>query len=133
MTSTTTQLGSEFVKNATNSFLSGIDTGTKMAYQIWWGALISFLSQHTIGVIVALVAIFIIALVRAVMGRWGMFGSVLYNYLYFGLLFFVGLIWGSDVFVSDFFHLACTIILYPICYYVVGQILDKSGLRRRRF
>jgi hypothetical protein len=100
---------------------------------MWWNALISFLHQHWMAVIIILAAVFITALIRALMGRWGMLGSVLYNYLYFGILFVVGLVWGSDVFVSDYLHLACTAILWPVCYFLVGWILDKSGLRERIF
>ena len=72
-----------------------------------------------------------IAFALALMGRWGMLGSVLYHYLYFGILFVVGLIKGPEIFVSEYFEIACAIILYPICYFTVGTILDKTGIHKR--
>jgi len=110
---------------------SALVEATKTVYQIYWDTLISFLSKHWIAVTLLAVIILIIALVKAILGRWGMLGSILYHYFYFGILLIVGLIWGSNIFVSDFFHLACTILLYPACYFLVGVILNKTGLRTR--
>jgi hypothetical protein len=64
------------------------------------------------------------------MGRWGGLGSFLYNFFYFGILLVIGLISGSEVFVDDYFNVACAIILYPICYVLSGMILDKMRVRR---
>jgi hypothetical protein len=130
MTSTSTLFGPEFAKNTVNMFLNAVDEGTKQAARIFWDILKSFLIDHWLAVIVVLFIILVIAIFRAIMGRWGMLGHVLYNYLYFGVLFVIGLIWGPEVFVNNFFNVACTIIFYPVCYIVVGLILDKVGVRR---
>jgi len=115
------------------SFWNTIDVATKKIYQMLWTALLSFLVQHWIVVLIVLVAILGIAIMKALLGRWGMLGSVLYNYLYFGILFIVGLIFGSDIFVNNWFSVACTLALYPICYAIVGIILEKTGLHRRKY
>jgi hypothetical protein len=116
--------------NFAEKILNAIDEGTKQGYQSLWAALISFLSNHLIIISIVLVAIFIIAVIMALFGRWGILGKILYSYLYFGILLIIGLIWGSNIFVSDFFHLLCAILLYPICYWTVGIILNKAGLKR---
>jgi hypothetical protein len=131
MVSTTTQLGVESAINTMNLLLKIIDEKTKEAYRLYWDVLLSSLSKYWIDVVSILTIILLIALIEAAMGRWGMLGSVLYNYLYFGILFVVGLIWGPDVFVSNFFHVACTLILYPTCYLIVGIFLERTGFRKR--
>jgi hypothetical protein len=134
MTSTTTQLDSEFLKGLFISSLDAFDEGTKMVYQAFWHSLITYLSAHLIAAIFILIVIFVLAIARYLKtGRWAVLGSVLYWYFYLGVLLIIGLIWGSDIFVSDLFHLVGTIILNPICYFIVGVILDKTGLHKQRF
>lgn len=124
MNSTTTL---EF--NFIDVLLKTIDSTTKSVYWVLWNTLLSFLIKHWMVVVTILIVTLIVAIIRAIIGRWGMLGSVLYNYLYFGILFAVGLIWGSDVFVSNWFSVVCTVILYPVCYFVVRLILEKTGLK----
>lgn len=123
---TTTLLPPDFIKD----LFVVVDESTKQTYQSLWNVLMSFLVDYLIIISIVLVVIFIIAVIMALFGRWGMLGKVLYSYIYFGILLIIGLIWGSNIFVSDFFHLLCTIILYPICYWIVGIILNKTGLKR---
>lgn len=126
MNSTTT----EFTINSIDIILKGIDTATKKVYQLFWSTLLSFLTEHWIAILTVLIIILGVAIIRALLGRWSMLGSVLYNYLYFGILFIVGLIFGSDIFVSNWFSVVCSLALYPICYAIVGKILEKIGLRK---
>lgn len=131
MISTTTQFGSSFAKDLIITIIEKSDEVTKKIYQALWHALLSFLAAHLFIVITVLAVIFFIAIGDYIItGRWRMLGSVLYNYLYFGVLLVIGLIWGSDIFVSDIFHLACTAILYPICYLVTRAFLNVTGIRR---
>ena len=96
-----------------------------------WDGLMSFLTSHWLVVLGVLVLVFIGALTRAVLtGRWGMLGSVLYNYLYFGTLFVVGLIFGPEVFANDYFKLVL-VLLYVVCFTLVGMFISKMGFRRR--
>ena len=117
--------------SALQQMLQSIDQGTRNGYRMAWDVYMSLLARHWLVVTIILSAILIIALVRAFAGYWGMLGRVLYNYLYFGTLFVIGLIKGPEVFVSEYFEIICAIILYPVCYFVVGVILERSGLRRR--
>jgi len=126
MNSTATLLPPNFIKD----LLGNIDEITKQTYQSLWNVLISFLVNHLIIISIVLVVIFIITVIMALLGRWDILGKVLYNYIYFGILLIIGLIWGSNILVSDFFHLVCTIILYPICYWTVGIILNKTGFKK---
>ncbi len=88
------------------------------------------LAQHWIAILVGLLAIFVVALVRAfVTGRWAMLGSVVYNYLYFGTLFLIGSIWGPELFANDYFKIVL-VILYVVCFILTGKFLSKIGVRR---
>ncbi len=130
MASTSTLFGPEFAKDIVKMFLNTVNEETKQVVRIFWDILKSFLVDHWLAVMIVFFIILVIAMLKAVMGRWGMLGSVLYNSLYFGTLFIIGLIWGPEIFVGDFFNVACAIILYPVCYFTVGLILDKVGVRR---
>jgi len=113
-----------------DALFKGIETATQQIARILWSALLSFLTAHWFAVLVAIFVIFVVALLKAMLGRWGSLGSFLYNLFYFGILFVIGLIWGSEVFVNNLFNAAVAIILYPICYFITGLILEKTGLRR---
>lgn len=90
MASTTVQFGTEQAIALMNTILKAIDNATKMVYQAYWRTLLSFLSEHLLAILVALIILFFIALAEAITDRWAMLGSVLYNYLYFGILFIIG-------------------------------------------
>jgi hypothetical protein len=112
-----------------NLLFNSIEEGMKQAAQMLWGILMVFLKEHWFAVMIGLLLIFIVVTFKAMLGRWGSLGSFLYNFFYFGTLFVIGLIWGPEVFVNDIFHAACAVLLYPICYFLVGMILEKTGLR----
>src|ERR1700739_2425359 len=104
---TTTPFGPDFVKELIPWLMAQIGDATAHAYRIIWDAFITLLWQHWVITIVVLVLILVAATIRAVTtGRWGWLGSVLYNYLYFGTLFVVGLIWGPEIFANDYFEIA---------------------------
>lgn len=130
MNSTTTQAVPEFIKALIPQILETFDEATRKAYRMLWEIFMSFVVEHWLAILAVLTVVFFIALAQALMGRWGMLGSILYNYLYFGILFVVGLIKGSDIFVSEYFEIVCAIILYPLCYFLVGMILDKTGIHK---
>jgi hypothetical protein len=129
MNYTTTHLGPELVTQIMDQALKSINQGEKMAYQMCWDALMSFLSEHWLAVSLFLFALLVVALVIAFFGRWGMLGSVLYNYLYFGTLFVIGLIWGPVAIAGDIVSILRSVLLYPICYFLVGLFLIKIGVR----
>lgn len=129
MTPTTTPL-LEFVQNMPTLILNAFEEGVKQGAHLLWSVLISTLQQHWRFLMAVFFLIFIVATLKAMIGQWGMLGSVLYNLFYFGTLFIVGLIWGPEVFLNDYFNAACSIILYPVCYFLVGWILRKTGVLR---
>jgi hypothetical protein len=131
MIATSTQFGADLAKNTITLMLRQIDDGTKMAYRAGWHSLLAFLSTHLIAVLLTLLLILFVAIaVYLTSGRWAMLGSVLYWYLYFGIIFLIGQIAGTDFFVSDFFHLLSGVALNPICYFTVRIILNKTGIRK---
>jgi len=111
------------------SILRTVDDAKILVVRIYWGTLIFFLLKHWLIILIVLFLVFFTSLIRAISGRWGLFGSVMYNYLYFGILFIVGLTWGPEIFVSNLFTIICTVALYPLCYFLVGMILQKLGLK----
>lgn len=130
MNSTSTQLlNSEFAKYIIDTSLKAIDDGKKEVARMCWEILLSFLAQHWMAVVVVLVIVLIISFIKALMGRWWTFGSVVYHYLYFGILFIAGLIWGPYIFVSILFDLSAA-ILYVFCYKATGWILNALKLHR---
>lgn len=131
MNATSTPFGPDFVKELIPYMLQVFDDGTRKAYRMIWDIFMSFVIENWIAILVVLVLLLLVAFVRALAGRWGMLGSVLYNYLYFGILFVYGLVRSPESFVSDYFEIVCALILYPVCYFTVGVILDKLGVRRR--
>jgi|SRR3989344_1424170 len=130
MNSTTTQFGPDFVVDLIPWMLQTFDEATKKTYHMFWDGLLSFVMEHWLAIVAVLIIVFLFALIQALAGYWGMLGSVLYHYLYFGILFAMGLINGPEVFVSEYFEIACALILYPICYFVTGIILHKIGIRK---
>ncbi len=93
-----------------------------------------FLTTHFIAIFLSILGILIFALAFALItGRWALLGSLLYNVLYFSVLLVIGFIWGPDAFASDLFDVARTIAIWPLCYWVVGLILNKTGVRRGGF
>jgi len=113
-----------------DTLFKGVETATQQVARVLWSALLSFLTAHWLVVIIAIFVIFVLVLLKAMLGRWGSLGSFLYNFFYFGVLFVIGLIWGPEVFVNNIFNSAVAIILYPVCYFITGLILEKTDLRR---
>jgi lipopolysaccharide export LptBFGC system permease protein LptF len=93
-----------------------------------WDSVLSNLTQYWIQLAFILFVLFIILFIKAKLGRWGSLGSYLYNVFYFGTLFILGLIFGPGFFTSDYFKPLCAVILYPLCYWLVGRILIKLGV-----
>ena len=108
-----------------------VEDGTVLAYRILWSALINFLKEHWLFAIGALFVVLVIATIKSIFGRWGMLGSLIYNFLYFGVLFIVGLIWGPNVFTNGLFAPVCAVVLYPTCYLITGYILDSTRAKHR--
>lgn len=108
-----------------------VEAPKEVANILWYQVLIPTLKEHWLSIGVLFFIVFIIVTLKAMMGRWGSLGSFLYNLLYFSVLFIIGLIKGPEVFVSDWMNFFTALLLYPACYWIVGWILDKTGLKSR--
>lgn len=129
-TTTTPTFGPDFVKELVPWMIQRFGIATAKAFRMIWDIGMMYLAQHWIAVVVGLFAIFIFALVRAfATGRWAMLGSITYNYLYFGILFIIGLIFGPELFANDYFKIVL-VILYITCFIFTGKFLSKIGVRR---
>jgi len=130
MISTSTPLGIDFPKQIVSLLLNTINESTKQMFRVMWNIFMSLLVEHWKAVIIVLFTVLIYAIIRALLGHWWVLGNVLYNYFYFGILFIIGLIWGPEVFANDYFKLVL-VIVYIVCFTLVGIILNKTGLRRK--
>jgi hypothetical protein len=127
---TTPAFGPDFVKELIPWMIQQFGIATAKAFRMIWDVGMAYLAQHWIAVLLVLFAVFVVALVRAfITGRWAMLGSVVYNYLYFGTLFVIGLIWGPELFANDYFKIVLA-ILYVVCFILTGKFLTKIGVRR---
>jgi len=121
-------VGPDDFKKIIDSMNKAVDDGTRQAAQMLWAALLSYLTAHWLVITIILFVLFVMLTLKAMLGQWGSLGSFIYNVLYFGTLLVIGLIWGPNIFLGDFFKAMCTAILYPICYLITGYILEKIGL-----
>jgi hypothetical protein len=130
ISTSTSQLGPDFVKELILRMIQQFGESLAQSFRMIWGAGMVYLSQHWLSVLIGLLMIFAFALARAVFtGRWALLGSVVYNYLYFGILFLIGTIFGPEVFASDYFKIVLAII-YFVCFAITGSFLRKIGVRR---
>ena len=113
-----------------SKIFQAINEARALAFRSLWDSFMPLIMEHWVAVVLFLTVILVIAVLRAISGYWGMLGSVLYNYLFFGTLFVVGLILGPEVFANNYIKVGL-VLLYVICFLMVGRILDWTGLRRR--
>lgn len=124
-------LPENFAQDLINNMLSTYDVLLRKIYHSAWDIFMSTIKEHWLLILSILFGLLIISIIIALMGRWGFFGSLMYNYLYFGVLFILGLIKGPEVFLNEYFEFFCILLLYPVCYKIVGIILDKTGLKNQ--
>jgi hypothetical protein len=131
MNSTTTLLGGpDFPKQLVGMLMNAVDEGTKQAYRMIWAAIEQFLFEHWILVTIVLFLVLLFAFLKYLAtGRWAMLGSVLYSYVYWGIVFVITLIFGSDIFANDWFKVVLFIV-YVVSFTLVGHFLRKTGIRR---
>lgn len=106
-------------------FQSLLVDGPKWAVNILWEGMFDQLKTHWFIIGIFLFVVLFVTITRAMLGSWGALGSLLYNLFYFSTLFVIGLIWGPEIFIANWFGFFTAIILYPVCYKLVGLILKK--------
>lgn len=125
MGTTTQPLGPDFVNQLISGFYKAFEEATKMAYHRIWEILLILLKEHWGLVLIVLFIVLVAAFVRyMVTGRWAILGSVLYNYFYFGILFVITLIFGPEIFASDYIKILF-LVLYVICFTMVGKLFRR--------
>lgn len=109
--------------------LNAISEGTKKAYKMLWDIFMSHMSGHWLELFSILFVIFIFLLLWALVTRhWGSLGSFLYNFFYFGTLLLIGWTVGPEFFANDYFKIFL-VLLYIVCYFLVGKIIKGFGFR----
>ena len=111
------------------SIEEGFELGQTIFYTAIWGVITDFLADHLIITLVVLGALFIMATIRALSGRWDMLGKFLYWFLFFGTLFVIAAIFGPEIFAGTYAKIAVAILGIGT-YLTVGRILDRTGLMR---
>jgi hypothetical protein len=104
-----------------------IASSTAIAVEIMESVLMVFwvsLQPYCLYVVASVFLLFIIASVRAMLGRTGMLGSLVYHVFYFGFLALIIWIKGLEILLNPFFGLI-GFIVYVACYWLVGIILQK--------
>jgi hypothetical protein len=122
-------MNTSFLDLITDELFKIFNDAQIQAYQALWDGLMIFLSSNWISIIFLLLFFLAVSLIKAINGRWGMFGSIIYNYLYWGILFILGLIFGPKIFANTFVDILL-FILYIICYWLVGKILRELNFKR---
>jgi hypothetical protein len=128
MTTSTSAFDPNISVQMVDMIKTSMESSMKMVDNIMWSTLLSYLAAHWMATILTLFVVFVFVFIKAKLGRWGSLGSFLYNFFYFGTLFVIGLIWGPGVFLGDWFKVACTALLYPICYFLSGYVMEKMGV-----
>jgi hypothetical protein len=119
----------DFIKQMPAWFLDTIQEATIKDIKIFWDWGISYPLAHLWIIIGILLIVLVYAVFRAFMWHWWVLGSVLYNYLYWGSLLIIGLIFGPEIFASSYVDVGL-FILYILCYIIVGKILKTTGIRK---
>ncbi len=108
-----------------------IGDATARGYRMVWDIAVQFVLHNLLSITILLLLVLVMSAIQAfTTGRWGWFGSVLYNYMFGGVMIAVGFIWGPETFANDYFEIV-SFLIYIICFCLVGVILKKTGLRRR--
>jgi hypothetical protein len=72
-----------------------------------------------------LIFVLFVAIVKILSGR---IGSLIYNIIYFGILFLIIAIWGLEILFSPYFDVIYA-LLYPVSYFLTGLIHKKARSR----
>lgn len=118
------------VPELATKILQGFEEGLAMAYRAFWDAGTPYLAQHWVIITLILVALFLIAIIQASFGYWGMLGRVLYRTLFASIFLIIGFIWEPEIFASNYAKVGLALV-GVFCYFVVGKVLDWTGFRRR--
>lgn len=115
----------DFIKSLPGLTAKGMEMGARM---VWDGVFLPILKEHWLAIMLIVFCLFVIATFKAMMGKWGSLGSLLYNLFYVIVVIAICLIWGPEVLVGDAYHLSYIIIFYPVCFWLSGWVMDRMGV-----
>jgi signal transduction histidine kinase len=93
---------------------------TKQFAEAMWLSVQPYWPYLAIGLFVLL----FISTIRAMFGKWGVLGSLLYHIIYFGILGIIVWIKGWEILFNPLFDLI-SFVIYRLAYMLVGLILRK--------
>jgi len=93
---------------------------TKQFVEAIW----SSLKPHWPYLAIGLFVLLFILTIKAMLGKWGALGSVLYHIIFLVLLGISVLIWGWKILYNPLFYLI-SFVIYRLAYMLVGLILRK--------
>ena len=125
MNSESSALGPELV----TKILQAINEGQAMAYRSLWDAGMVYLAEHWLVITLILLGIFVVAIIKASFGYWGMLGSVSYRFLFISIFLIIGFAWEPEIFASNYAKVGLALVGI-FCYFMVGRMLGWTGLRR---
>jgi len=120
----------DLIKEVTNLFIYAIPNMMAGTSRLIWGIIKTSIHDNLMPITIILFLVLFYAILKALMGNWRLLGSVLYKYLYWGSGLLIALIWGPEVYVSDYADILLY-ILYLTCFTIVGIILNKFKFRNR--
>lgn len=120
MTATTSSsfLPQDFLSRLLDQMDVAAAEGVRWGFNLLWDAL----SPYWFYGIFILFALFVMATVRFLFGQWSMLGSLIYHFIYFGVLVVIIAIMGVEVLLNPYFDLVYA-VLYPISYLLTRSIL----------
>ncbi len=120
----------DFPKELVSWFLNALDESTRRAYKMIWTIVKELLIKNWMSLSgLLLFILFLSFLFCKITKTWGTFASILYHYLYLGFLLLIVLIFGPEVFASNYFNIVLA-LLYGLCFYLVGVFVKKIHLRK---
>lgn len=127
----TTTPNNDLIKEVVNLLINAIPNATVWALQLIWGGIKVFIHDNLFYITGILSFVLLCAILKALLGNWRLLGSVLYRYLYWGSGLLIALIWGPEIYASDYIDIILYVV-YLVCFTIVGIILKKTGLRKAR-
>jgi hypothetical protein len=108
-----------FQKILNQSLVSAVELTKQFASAIW-----SSLKPYWPYLVVGLFVILLYLTIRAMLGKWGALGSLLYHLFYFGILGIIVLIKGWEILFNPLFDLIAFVV-YRLAYTLTGLFLRR--------
>ncbi len=121
---TTSQIQTFIPQDFFPNFLAQLEVETTKNLGLLAGTMWQIIKPYIPLLIGVLFIVLVFATIKAMFGKWGTLGSVLYHVFFFALLGIIVWIKGWGIFLSAYFDIITT-ILYRLCYWLTGLILQR--------